>query len=265
MSLNTPQYIHPIDRMDLWDLFIKKYPNRSEEKKLASWLEDFHYDTFPEPRFWPHMWPINLTDFKKKIAGFETDFERFISPILLAGKYFHLNHIFMTTKEERERILHLMCVYAQQIIDEEQKQLMNNIIQWTKNDSTRLMDILSPEQEKWVRYGWDSKYIERSQERRQDFWDTRLWEKFEQNQLPISLSEYRETAKIMKLDAKTKEFDQFILWIFEYFAQQGYPKRFEEVFIASDEETQYWNDELEILDRVREDVKNILPPEELQE
>jgi len=262
MSINTPQYIHPIDRIGLWEPFIEKYPHRSEEKKLASWLEDFHYDTFPEPRFWPHMWPINLTDFKKKIAVCETDFERFIPALILAWKYYHLHHIFMTTKEERERILHLMCAYAQQMIDEEQKQLMKNIIQRTKNDSMRLPDVLSPEQEKWVRYGWDSKYLERGQERRQDFWNTRLWEKFEQNQLPISLEEYRETAEIMNLSAEKKEFDQFILGIFEYFAQQGCRKKFEEIFIASDEETQYWNDELDTLENVREEVKNIVPPEE---
>jgi|GEM_PF-2404047 len=265
MSLNTPQWSVYMNDVNISEAYIKAYRAcQTDEEKLKIWLRDFaDNNTFGHAK-----WPIHLSDFAVVIAKCEQKkkfMHDFIPPIILAQKYFHLNRIFMTTQKEREKILDACREYIEKLEDEEKKQIMKSLIDQSKEDSDRLPKELNSDQEEWCRQGEDVKYLERRQERKQDFWNGEIWYKFQHDMLPISLAEYRKTAEIMRLSAEKKEFDQFILGIFEFFASQGHPKRFEEIFTASPEETKYWNDELDTLDQVRQEVKSIVPPEKQEE
>jgi len=265
MSLNTPQWSSYMENVMITQDFIDEYQSLSEEEKLALWLDDFYDNTI----YWPAKWPINLSGFAMKIEAFEKKKKfmcDFIPPILLEWKSFHLNRIFMTTQEEREKILDACRKYVEKLEDEEKKQIMKDLIDLTEKDSTRFpKEGLNADQERWCRQGLDKDYIDDDEEGQQDFWDGEIWYKFQNHLLPISLAEYRKTAEIMRLSAEKKEFDQFILGIFEFFASQGHKKKFEEIFTASPEETQYWNDELDTLDQVRQEVRKIVPPEKQEE
>jgi len=262
MSLNTPQWSSHMENVMITPEFIKRYRSLSEDEKLALWLEDFHDNEV----YGYAKWPINLSGFAVKIEKFETKekfMREFIPPIVLAQKYYHLNYIFMTTKKERKEILKHSLKYLKTLTDPDTRKLARALIVATIKDSTRLPKELNSDQEEWCRQGLDLKYLDYDEEMKQGFWNGEIWYKFQNHLLPISLTEYRKTAEILKVSKK--EFDQFILGIFEFFASQGHPKRFEEIFIASPEETKYWNDELDTLDQVRQEVRSIVPPEEKEE